>query len=170
MIGNAASTHNWAAQVSRRTGYRVPLSAANTHKIDNVLLHRIWGPLLFLLVVMGVFEVVFALGQPLSDGLGDLLARAADLVRPLLPVGWLQSLLLDGVWKGICSVLVFLPQILLLFLFIGILEDYRLPGARRADRRPRDADDWFERQGFYSAAFGLCLRRAGDYGDAHHRE
>ena len=136
VIGNAASTHSWAEQVSRRTGYRVPLSAANTRKIDNILLHRIWGPLLFLLVVIGVFEVVFSLGQPLSDGFGDLLARAADLVRPLLPVGWLQSLLLDGIWKGICSVLVFLPQILLLFLFIGILEDsgYLARAALIADR------------------------------------
>ena len=123
VMGNAASTHTWAAQVSRNTGYQAPLSAENTRKIDNVLLHRVWGPLLFLMVVIGVFEVVFALGQPLSDGFGDLLGRMADLARPLLPVGWLQSLLLDGVWKGICSVLVFLPQILLLFLFIGILED-----------------------------------------------
>ncbi|MGD0741422.1 MAG: ferrous iron transporter B [Terracidiphilus sp.] len=136
VIGNAASTHNWAAQVSRRTGYQAPLSAANTRRIDNVLLHRIWGPLLFLLVVVGVFEVVFALGQPLSDGFGDLLARAADFVRPLLPAGWLQSLLLDGIWKGISSVLVFLPQILLLFLFIGILEDtgYLARAALIADR------------------------------------
>ncbi len=136
VIGNAASTHSWAAQVSRRTGYEAPLSTANTRRIDNVLLHRIWGPLLFLVVVMGVFEVVFALGQPLSDGFGDLLARAADLVRPLLPVGWLQSLLLDGVWKGISSVLVFLPQILLLFLFIGVLEDsgYLARAALIADR------------------------------------
>ena len=136
VIGNAASTHNWAAQVSRRTGYQAPLSAANTRKIDNVLLHRIWGPLLFLLVVFGVFEVVFSLGQPLSDGFGDLLARAADFVRPLMPVGWLQSLLLDGVWKGISSVLVFLPQILLLFLFIGVLEDsgYLARAALIADR------------------------------------
>ena len=94
-----------------------------SRKIDNILLHRIWGPLLFLLVVVGVFEVVFSIGQPLSDGFGDILARAADLIRPLLPAGWIQSLLLDGAWKGISSVLVFLPQILLLFLFIGILED-----------------------------------------------
>ena len=136
VIGNAASTHNWAAQVSRRTGYQAPLSTANTHRIDNVLLHRIWGPLLFLLVVFGVFEVVFSVGQPLSDGFGDLLARAADFVRPLLPAGWLQSLLLDGIWKGISSVLVFLPQILLLFLFIGILEDtgYLARAALIADR------------------------------------
>jgi ferrous iron transport protein B len=136
VVGNAASTYTWAAQVSRRTGYQAPLSAENTRKIDNLLLHRIWGPLLFLLVVIAVFESVFALGQPLSNGFGDLLARMADLARPLLPVGWLQSLLLDGVWKGICSVLVFLPQILLLFLFIGILEDsgYLARAALIADR------------------------------------
>ena len=123
VLGNAASTHTWAAQLSRSTGYRAPLSAERSRKLDNILLHRIWGPLLFLVVVVGVFEVVFSIGQPLSDGFGDLLARAAELVRPLLPMGWLQSLLIDGAWKGISSILVFLPQILLLFLFIGILED-----------------------------------------------
>ena len=136
VIGNAASTHLWAAQISRRTGYQAPLSVENTRKIDNILLHRIWGPLLFLAVVIGVFEVVFAIGQPLSDGFGDILARAADLIRPFLPAGWIQSLLLDGAWKGISSVLVFLPQILLLFLFIGILEDsgYLARAALIADR------------------------------------
>jgi ferrous iron transport protein B len=136
VLGNAASTHSWAAQVSRRTGYRAPLSAENSRKIDNLLLHRIWGPLLFLVVVIGVFEVVFSIGQPLSDGFGDILARIGSLARPLIPTGWLQSLLLDGAWKGISSVLVFLPQILLLFLFIGILEDsgYLARAALIADR------------------------------------
>ena len=136
VMGNAASTHTWAAQISRKTDYHAPLSAENSRKIDNILLHRVWGPLLFLAVVVGVFEVVFSIGQPLSDGLGDLLARLGDLARPLIPIAWLQSLLLDGLWKGICSVLVFLPQILLLFLFIGILEDtgYLARAALIADR------------------------------------
>jgi ferrous iron transport protein B len=136
VLGNATSTHKWAAQVSRKTGYRAPLSAEGSRKLDNILLHRIWGPLLFLAVVIGVFEVVFAIGQPLSDGFNDILARLGELARPLLPVGWLQSLVLDGIWKGISSVLVFLPQILLLFLFIGILEDsgYLARAALIADR------------------------------------
>jgi len=136
VLGNAASAHTWAAQVSRRTGYRAPLSVESTRKIDNVLLHPVWGPLLFLLVVIGVFEVVFAIGQPLSDGFGDILAQIGNLARPLLPLGWMQSLVLDGVWKGIASVLVFLPQILLLFLFIGVLEDtgYLARAALIADR------------------------------------
>ncbi|MGA8042624.1 MAG: ferrous iron transporter B [Terracidiphilus sp.] len=136
VLGNAASTHSWAAQVSRSTGYRAPLSAERSRKLDSIALHRIWGPLLFLAVVIGVFEVVFAIGQPVSDGFGDLLGRVAELIRPLLPAGWIQSLLLDGAWKGISSVLVFLPQILLLFLFIGILEDsgYLARAALIADR------------------------------------
>jgi ferrous iron transport protein B len=136
VLGNAASAHAWAAQLSRRTGYRAPLSVEGTRRIDNVLLHRFWGPLLFLVVVVGVFEVVFSIGQPLSDGFGAILARVGGLMKLVIPAGWLQSLLLDGAWKGISSVLVFLPQILLLFLFIGILEDsgYLSRAALIADR------------------------------------
>jgi ferrous iron transport protein B len=136
VLGNAASTHKWAAQVSRKTNYKAPLSAESSRKLDNILLHRIWGPLLFLVVVIGVFEVVFSIGQPLSDGFGDLLGDIGTWARPLIPLAWLQSLILDGVWKGISSVLVFLPQILLLFLFIGVLEDsgYLARAALIADR------------------------------------
>lgn len=136
VLGNAASTHQWAAQVSRKTGYHAPLSPERTRSIDNILLHRIWGPLLFLAVVIGVFEVVFSIGQPLSDIFGEFLQDTGNIVRSLLPSGWLQSLLVDGIWKGISSVLVFLPQILLLFLFIGILEDsgYLARAALIADR------------------------------------
>src|ERR1019366_2823930 len=59
VLGNAMSTYRWAAQVSTRTGYRSPLSAKASRKVDGVLLHPIWGPLLFLVVVFSVFEVVF---------------------------------------------------------------------------------------------------------------
>src|SRR5580658_1396018 len=60
VLGNAMSTHRWAAQVSSRTGYRAPLSAKATRRVDAVLLHPVWGPLLFLVVVFAVFEVVFS--------------------------------------------------------------------------------------------------------------
>ena len=89
VMGNAASAHSWAAQVSHRTGYRAPLSVEGTRKIDNILLHRIWGPLLFLAVVVGVFEVVFSIGQPLSDGLGVICwpMPASWFVRCCPPAG-----------------------------------------------------------------------------------
>jgi ferrous iron transport protein B len=136
VLGNAMSTHRWAAQVSSRTGYRAPLSAKATRRVDAVLLHPVWGPLLFLVVVFSVFEVVFSIGQPLSDGLGDVLARLGSYATGFLPDGWIRSLVLDGAWKGVTSVLVFLPQILLLFLFIGVLEDtgYLARAALIADR------------------------------------
>ncbi len=78
VLGNAQSTHRWAAQVSARTGYRAPLSAHATRRVDRVLLHPVWGPLFFLIVVFSVFEVVFSVGQPLSDGLGDLLGNLGN--------------------------------------------------------------------------------------------
>ncbi len=136
VLGNAMSTHRWAAQVSTRTGYRAPLSAKATRRVDAVLLHPVWGPLLFLVVVFSVFEVVFSIGQPLSDGLGDVLAKLGTFATGFLPNGWVRSLVLDGAWKGVTSVLVFLPQILLLFLFIGVLEDtgYLARAALIADR------------------------------------
>ena len=136
VLGNAMSTHRWAAQVSSRTGYRAPLSAKATRRVDKVLLHPMWGPLLFLVVVFAVFEVVFSIGQPLSDGLGEVLGRLGTFATGFLPDGWIRSLVLDGAWKGVTSVLVFLPQILLLFLFIGILEDtgYLARAALIADR------------------------------------
>jgi len=136
VLGNAMSTHRWAAQVSSRTGYRAPLSAKATRRVDAVLLHPVWGPLTFLVVVFGVFQVVFSVGLPLSNGLQDGLAHLGKWATGFLPAGWIRSLVLDGAWNGVTSVLVFLPQILLLFLFIGILEDtgYLARAALIADR------------------------------------
>ncbi|MBB6145065.1 ferrous iron transport protein B [Silvibacterium bohemicum] len=136
VMGNARSYRQWATGISTRTKYKAPLSSEWTRKLDRLLLHRIVGPLLFLAVVITVFQVVFSVGQPLSDGFGDFLNRAGDKVGVFLGHGWLESLVIDGVWKGVASVLVFLPQILLLFLFIGVLEDsgYLARAALIADR------------------------------------
>jgi ferrous iron transport protein B len=136
IMGNAASYRQWATGVSTRTKYKAPLSSETTHKLDRILLHRVWGPLLFLAVVVTLFQAVFTLGQPLSDGFQALLEGTGVRVGALLPSGWMQSLLVDGVWKGVSAILVFLPQILLLFLFIGVLEDsgYLARAALIADR------------------------------------
>ena len=136
VLQSAASCRSWATQVTARTKYEAPQAALWTRRLDSVLLHRIWGPLFFLAVVIGVFQVVFAAGQPLSDWLTELMTRGGQHVAMLLPDNWLRPLLLDGLWSGVQSVLVFLPQILLLFLFIGILEDsgYLARAALIADR------------------------------------
>jgi ferrous iron transport protein B len=136
VVGNPRSYRQWATGISTRTKYKAPLSSEWSKRIDGVLLHRVWGPLVFLAVVFAVFQVVFTIGNPLSDGFGNLLYAAGDRIAPLLGHGWLESLAVDGVWRGVASVLVFLPQILLLFLFIGVLEDsgYLARAALIADR------------------------------------
>jgi ferrous iron transport protein B len=136
ILQSAASCRSWATQVTSRTKYQAPKAAIWTRRLDSVLLHRVWGPLIFLLVVMAVFQVVFMSGQPLSDFLTDILTRAGVHAALLLPDTWLRLLLRDGLWNGVQAVLVFLPQILLLFLFIGILEDsgYLARAALIADR------------------------------------
>jgi ferrous iron transport protein B len=139
VLQSAASCRSWATQVTSRTKYQSPAASLWTRRLDSVLLHPVFGPLFFLAVVVAVFQVVFSLGQPLSDGMGVLLTHAGAKAALLLPDNWLRALLRDGLWNGVQSVLVFLPQILLLFLFIGVLEDsgYLARAALIADRLMR---------------------------------
>lgn len=139
ILQSAASCRTWATQVTARTKYQAPSAPIWTRRLDSVLLHRMWGPLIFLAVVFAVFQVVFTIGQPLSEGLGDVLTKLGALAAQALPDNWLRALLRDGLWNGVQSVLVFLPQILLLFLFIGVLEDsgYLARAALIADRLMR---------------------------------
>jgi ferrous iron transport protein B len=136
VLQSAASCRSWATQVTARTNYKSPAASLWTRRLDAVLLHRVFGPLIFLAVVIGVFQVVFLAGQPLSDWLTEIMTRAGAQVALLLPDNWLRLMLRDGLWNGVQAVLVFLPQILLLFLFIGILEDsgYLARAALIADR------------------------------------
>jgi ferrous iron transport protein B len=139
VLQNPGECRRWAAQVSSRTKYKAPASPLWTRRLDSVLLHRVWGPLIFLAVVITVFQVVFTIGQPLSDWMGDGLTLLGTKVAHTIPIPWLQELVRNGLWNGVQAVLVFLPQILLLFLFIGILEDsgYLARAALIADRLMR---------------------------------
>jgi ferrous iron transport protein B len=121
---------------TQQAGYSAPISSRTTDKLDGVLLHRIWGPLAFGLLVALVFQAIFTWAAPLMDGVEAVIATSGDWLRPRLPEGWVRSLLIDGVWMGVGSVMVFLPQILVLFLFLGLLEDsgYMARAAVIADR------------------------------------
>jgi ferrous iron transport protein B len=126
----------WANDVGAGAAYRAPAPPIWTRRLDSVFLHPIIGPLIFLLVVAGVFQTIFAGARPLMDGLQDLIQKSGQGIEHLLPPSIFRSLLVDGIWSGVGAVIVFLPQILLLFLFIGILEDsgYLARAALIADR------------------------------------
>jgi ferrous iron transport protein B len=72
-------------------------------------------------VVIAVFQAIFSIADPAKDAVDWLIGISGNWVASVLPDSAIKSLLLDGVWKGVGSVIVFLPQVLILFLFIGIL-------------------------------------------------
>lgn len=129
----------WASEVGRGASYQSPFASRWSRRLDALFLHKIYGPLVFALVVVGVFQTIFSGAAPLMDGVESLVSASGQMLKNLLPAGILQSLLVDGIWSGVGSVVVFLPQILLLFLFIGILEDsgYLARAALIADRSMR---------------------------------
>ncbi len=94
-----------------------------TDRIDRVLTHRVWGTLIFLALMFLVFQAIFTGARPLMQSISAGKDVLADLLREHLPPGPLTSLLLDGVLEGVGAVVVFLPQILILFGFIAVLED-----------------------------------------------
>lgn len=95
-----------------------------TGRIDSVLLHPVAGLVILSAVMFVMFQAVFAWATPAADGIEALLGGLGGLVAAVLPDGLWQSLIVDGIISGVGSVLVFLPQILILFLFIILLEDF----------------------------------------------
>jgi ferrous iron transport protein B len=94
-----------------------------TDRIDGVLTHRVWGMLFFMVVMAAVFQSIYTWTGPFMDATESLFAWAGDGLGRLLPAGAFRSLVVNGIVAGVGAVMVFLPQILVLFLFLAILED-----------------------------------------------
>jgi ferrous iron transport protein B len=95
-----------------------------TSRIDAVVLHPVAGLAILALILFVMFQAVFAWAQPLMEALSSAFAALGQLVHDTLPAGLLQSFLQNGVISGVGSVVVFLPQIIIIFLFILLLEDF----------------------------------------------
>ena len=95
-----------------------------TGRIDAVLLHPVGGLVILLALLFIMFQAVFTWATPLMDGIEAALGALGAWVAAVMPDGLLQSLIVDGLIAGVGSVLVFLPQILILFAFIILLEDF----------------------------------------------
>ena len=92
-------------------------------RLDSILTHKIWGSLIFVAVMAVMFQSIFTFARIPMDALQSAVDWLAGTVGRIIPPGELNSLLADGIVAGVGAVIVFLPQILLLFLFIGFLED-----------------------------------------------
>lgn len=94
-----------------------------SQKLDRILLHPIWGYAIFGLVLLVIFQVIFAWAQPFMDAIDTGVAWLNGRLKDSLPPGPLTDLLTDGILAGIGGILVFIPQIAFLFLLIALLEE-----------------------------------------------
>jgi ferrous iron transport protein B len=136
VIQNIPQCRAWAAKVGSQSRYHAPAPPLWTRRLDRIFLHPVVGPLVFALVVIGVFQTIFSGAKPIMDAMQIVIDRSGHWLGSMIPNAALSSLVEKGIWAGVGSVVVFLPQILLLFLFIGALEDsgYLARAALIADR------------------------------------
>ena len=92
-------------------------------RLDRVLTHRVWGVTIFVGIMLLLFQSIFSFAQWPMDALTALVDGLGNMVGDAIPPGDVNDLLVNGVIKGVGAVVIFLPQILVLFFFIAILED-----------------------------------------------
>ncbi len=112
-----------SAVVRRATKEDHAANRSFTDKADAILTHRVWGLFFFALIVLAVFQSIYSLADWPMRGIEGITAGAQTFLSTHLPDGPLRDLLVNGAIAGVGAVLVFLPQILILFFFIGLLED-----------------------------------------------
>ena len=120
---NIEATQREVRRILDDIGYRVPARLALLSRLDAVVLNPIVGPILLAVVLFLMFQAVFSWARLPMDFITAQIAALSVAIGNVLPAGPLRGLVLDGIVAGTGSVLVFLPQILILFLFILALED-----------------------------------------------
>ncbi|MBI5266776.1 MAG: ferrous iron transport protein B [candidate division Zixibacteria bacterium] len=126
MLANAEAamlTHRATEVAARVTKDHGRPTRSFTDRIDRAVLHPVGGLLILAILMILMFQSIFAWAAPLMNAVDELFQSLAGFVAPLMSDGPLQSLLIDGVIGGVGSVLVFLPQIVILFVFIAVIED-----------------------------------------------
>ena len=100
-----------------------PLKKSITEKIDAVVTHAVFGYLIFFLMLMLIFQAIFAWAETPMNLIEGGIAEFSNLVKDVLPTDVITDLLTDGILAGLAGVLVFIPQIAILFAFIALLEE-----------------------------------------------
>jgi ferrous iron transport protein B len=120
---NVEADHETVQRVLQRLGLDALVPHTASDRIDRVVLHPVAGPALLALVLFLMFQAVFAWAEAPMGWIEAAATWAGDGVSALLPGGWLRSLVVDGIIAGAGGVVVFLPQIVILFFFILVLEE-----------------------------------------------
>ena len=100
-----------------------PRNDSRTKRIDDVITHRVFGPFLFFAIMFLVFQSIYAWAEAPMTWIEGGFAGLSSLVQSALPAGWFTDLLTDGVIAGLGGIMVFIPQITILFVLIAVLEE-----------------------------------------------
>ncbi|MCB1289758.1 MAG: ferrous iron transporter B [Mycobacterium sp.] len=119
---DTADVSAWAESVLGASGYRLPEVDRRTRRIDSVLLQPVIGTGVFLATMFVFFQTIFTLAAPLQGYVEAFFGWLGELVAAHVGIGWLSSFLSQAIIGGVGGVLVFLPQIVLLFVLIALLE------------------------------------------------
>ncbi|MFN4361283.1 MAG: ferrous iron transporter B [Hylemonella sp.] len=120
---DARGDHEAVRAILERLGLAAAVPHARSDRIDRVVLHPVAGPLLLAVLLFLVFQAVFAWAEAPMGWIEAGTGWVGEQVGTLLPEGWVRSLLVDGIVAGLGGVIVFLPQIVILFAFILVLEE-----------------------------------------------
>ena len=117
--------YGWVSPLVQRVAKRHTDAHAQSlsDKLDAVLIHRIWGPAIFAAVLVLIFQAVFTWAVPAMDFIEWSVNGIGTGLRSVLPNGVFEDILVEGALTGVGNVVVFLPQILILFFFLGLMED-----------------------------------------------
>ncbi len=135
-VAHSASGHPASASARADANPALTGAAATRRSLDRVLLHPVYGLAVFLAAMFLIFTSIFWMATPFMDGIDAGFGWLIAAVKHLLPASWISDLIADGILGGIGSVMVFLPQILILFFAMGYLEDsgYLARGAALVDK------------------------------------
>jgi len=120
---DAVERAGWVDSVVRAAVQRAPDRHRATEWVDRIVLHPLWGTLLFAAVMVTFFQLIFAWAVPLMDAIDLGVGWLGEGARSALPPGLATDFLTDGVIAGVGSVIIFVPQIALLFALLSLLED-----------------------------------------------
>ena len=111
------------AAVAQAVAVTPAVGPSLTERADRILTHKVWGFTIFAGVMLLLFQALFAWAEPAIGLIESGVTGLQDVVTGVMPEGPLRDLIVDGVIAGVGNVIVFVPQIALLFLFIGLMED-----------------------------------------------
>lgn len=112
----------WAQSILKAAHFHAPDPDSRTGKLDSILLHPVLGSLIFFATMFAFFQIIFAVAAPLQTLIEEAFVALGEAARAAIGIPWLASFVADALLAGVGGVLVFLPQIALLFVLISLLE------------------------------------------------